>query len=182
MIIFIGGPAFSGKSEWLIKNAEKIDTLWIATGDTTIEPMRQRHAFLQDMRRSRGEGIWRTIETSDVLSSLELCTSNQIVIDCTTAWLATRSLEINMRHSLVQLAQILANESKKLLTLLKQQSSLGRSVWVTGGEIGACLPSSNPIERLIRESNGRLNQQICQIADEVIRLDFGIPTKIKTIT
>jgi len=179
MIRFIGGPAFSGKSEWIIRNLDLDETMWLATGDTSIQAMRQRHSHLKDLRHKTGGENWKTVETTHLLSELRAAAPRQIVIDCSTSWLIARALELTNRQSIQQVAEILASEIHEVQGLIKEQASLGRAVSVIGGEIGACLPSPHPIERLIREVNGRFNQQMAQMASSVIRLDFGLLSVLK---
>jgi adenosylcobinamide kinase/adenosylcobinamide-phosphate guanylyltransferase len=178
MIGFIGGPAISGKSEWLIKYLPVHKTIWMGTGDTSIEPMRGRHSQLQKLRTDTSPN-WHTQETTDLGRALSSASEGQIVVDSLTCWLSHVAVDASYRQSIDQVALIVAKETSQLLEHLKQHESLSRDIWIVSNEIGTSLPSPHPLERLIREANGRLNCQIASMAQEVIRMDFGIPTWLK---
>ncbi len=178
MIGMIGGPAISGKSEWLIKHLPLLKTVWIGTGDTSIEPMCARHTYLQNLRKNMSPD-WGTIETSALAETIRATTLSQVAVDSLTCWISKLAVEASQRQSLDQVAHILSKECHSLLHILKEHDSLGRDIWLVTNEIGTSLPSPHPLERLIREANGRLNCQVASLAKEVVRIDFGIPSRIK---
>lgn len=178
MIGFLGGPAISGKSEWLIRYLPLLKTVWIGTGDISIEAMRGRHTLLQNLRKDMS-AQWHTQETTDLNRALQSAVEGQIVVDSLTCWLSHIAVEAAHRQSVDQVALIVARESAQFIEILKQQESLSRDIWLVSNEIGTSLPSPHPLERLIREANGRLNCHIASMAKEVVRIDFGIPSWLK---
>jgi len=178
MIGMVGGPAISGKSEWLIKHLPLLKTLWIGTGDISIEPMRVRHTYLQTLRQETSPH-WATLETANLTETLRTTTISQIAIDSLTCWITKIAVDACQRQSMDQVAHILAKECEQLLHLLKEHDTLGRHIWLVSNEIGTSLPSPHPLERLIRDVNGRLNCRLAALAKEVVRIDFGLPSRLK---
>jgi adenosyl cobinamide kinase/adenosyl cobinamide phosphate guanylyltransferase len=179
MIHFVGGPAFSGKSEWLIANIPNHGTKWMVTGDTSIEPMNYRYQKLKEMRQNVSMK-WQTQETHDLVRQINSTTTSQLAIDCITGWICKIAIDAFQRQSIDQVASILASETSSLSDAIIQQKSLGRKIWIASNEIGTTLPSPHPLERLIREVNGRFNCQLASMASQVTRLDFAIATHLKS--
>lgn len=178
MIRMIGGPAISGKSEWLIKHLPLLRAVWIGTGDTSIEPMRARHTYLQNLRKNTSPD-WGTVETIELAETIRTSTLSLVAVDSLTCWISRLAVDAAQRQSIDQVAHILSKECHHLIHILKEHDSLGRDIWLVSNEIGTSLPSPHPLERLIREVNGRLNCQVASLAQEVVRMDFGIPSRIK---
>jgi adenosyl cobinamide kinase/adenosyl cobinamide phosphate guanylyltransferase len=181
MIHFVGGAAFSGKSEWLIANIPSFETIWLVTGDTSIEPMNLRYRQLKELRQKNCLK-WETVETHDLVRRLSSSSASQLAIDCITGWICKIAVDSFQRQSIDQVAGILAIEISALTEAITQQRSLGRKIWIASNEIGTTLPSPHPLERLIREVNGRFNCQLASLASKVTRLDFAIPTTLKIDT
>lgn len=180
-LTFLIGPAYAGKSELvntLLNRSKK--TVIIGTGALGVAPLQRRYELLKEKRFSCSRENWETIETQDLTSLIDkVPLGTCLVVDCLYSWLSNLIVETSKKanHSAEQILQIAEHETQTLFDKIAKRVS--GECFLVSTEVGACLSSPNPYERLLREVNGRLNQKIAGIADRVLRIDTGILTTIK---
>ena len=159
------GGARSGKSshaEELVRRAPPPWT-YIATAEALDDEMRRRIA----MHRSGRGGDWHTLEAplalTETLASLD---SGAVLVDCLTLWLSNVLLA---EHDIEA-------ECERLLVAL---AAAPGPLVVVSNEVGLGIVPDTPLGRTFRDAQGRLNQQVAQLADRVVLLTAGIPLKLK---
>ncbi len=165
-LTFLLGGARSGKSA----HAERLITLlpspwaYIATAQAFDAEMEDRIAL---HRTRRGDG-WQTVEEPRELArTLESVPAGRpVLIDCLTLWLSN-----------VMLADAdVEAETKHLADVLGKPSG---PWFVISNEVGLSLVPETPLGRKFRDAQGRLNQRVAALADEVLFMVAGLPMKVK---
>ena len=171
-IILITGGARSGKSRYAEQRASGMSgrLLYVATAEAKDEEMAQRIAEHQKRRGSQ----WRTIEAPLELTETLLAERGKIdcaLVDCLTLWISN----LFLRHG----DQLASAKVKELIAKLPQLNF--HLVFVTN-EVGWGIVPDNLLGRQFRDLAGWANQQIAQVANEVILLVAGIPIIAKQPT
>jgi len=169
-ITFILGGADSGKSiyaENLVKKniGNHGKKIYLATAPIIDNEMKKRVKLHQDRR----DESWTTIEEELFLSKIiEENSSNKniILIECLTTWISNLIYKkINYNSELNSLVNIL---SKKQCDIIIVSNELGHSI----------IPD-NQLAREFRNINGKMNQTIANLSDNVIFVIAGCGQKIK---
>ena len=169
-ITFILGGADSGKSiyaENLVKKniGNHGKKIYLATAPIIDNEMKKRVKLHQDRR----DESWTTIEEELFLSKIiEENSSNKniILIECLTTWISNLIYKkINYNSELNSLVNIL---SKKQCDIIIVSNELGHSI----------IPD-NQLAREFRNINGKMNQTIANLSDNVIFVISGCGQKIK---
>lgn len=165
-VTLVLGGARSGKS----RRAEAIirslggNRIYIATAQAFDAEMEERIA---QHRLDRGTG-WTTIEEplalADALSRTD--GAGPRLVDCLTLWLS--NLMLGERDW--------AAACEALIPVLADQRS---PVVLVSNEVGMGIVPENRLARHFRDAQGRLNQQVAQIADAVEFVAAGIPMKLR---
>jgi adenosylcobinamide kinase / adenosylcobinamide-phosphate guanylyltransferase len=169
-ITFILGGADSGKSVYAenlanknINNYEK--KIYLATAPAIDVEMKRRIKLHQKRR----DDSWVTIEEEVFISRIieeKSSIENILLIECLTTWLS------NMVYK-----KIHYNKELKVLTntLYKQKND----IIIVSNELGHSIIPENKLSREFRTINGKMNQAIAKIADNVIFVIAGYGQKIK---
>lgn len=165
-LTFILGGARSGKSRHAEMLVEKFPPPWtyVATAQAFDDEMRERI----EQHRARRDDRWKTVDApfdlAEALSSV--ADGGAVLVDCLTLWLSNKMLS---GHDVEQ-------ESERLEAALK----MPRGPWfVVSNEVGLGIVPDNALARRFRDAQGRLNQRIAAVADEVILMVAGLPVKVK---
>ena len=163
---FIFGGARSGKSSYAESLAPPQGDLWyIATAQALDKEMKERIATHQ---RSRS-GRWHLVEAPlNLIETLQETAQpgRFILIDCITLWLANMLIA----------EKDCAAEVARLLPVVQQ--SPARLV-IVSNEVGLSIVPDNPMSRKFRDEQGRANQKIAAICEEVIFIAAGLPLRLK---
>lgn len=168
-VILILGGARSGKS----RRAEAIATslgespIYIATaplieGDDEWLKRITRH------REERG-AHWQVVEEGINLTGVlkkHAKFRNVVLVDCLTLWLS----------NLIYADMDIETETAQLCELLPELP--GYIIFVTN-EVGMGLVPENARGRAFRDAQGRLNQQVATVADQVEFIAAGLPICLK---
>lgn len=170
-ITLVIGGCRSGKSQYALNNASAVKgqkKFYIATCVPGDEEMEKRVARHQKERKD----IWHTIEAPIHLDRAILdCLKNAdvILVDCLTLWAANLLLE--------------KKDDKKMydaVSALKQSLCLAPCpVYLVSGEVGMGIVPENKPARQFRDFLGFLNQQMADVADEVIAIIAGMDIRLK---
>ncbi|GAB4068182.1 bifunctional adenosylcobinamide kinase/adenosylcobinamide-phosphate guanylyltransferase [Ancylobacter sonchi] len=160
------GGARSGKSRHAETLVERFPAPWyyLATAQAYDAEMEERIALHRDRR---GEG-WIGVEAPhDLASALGALPSGApVLIDCLTLWLSNRMLadaDPDLDSAILE-AELLAHDGP---------------VVAVSNEVGLGIVPDNALARRFRDAQGRLNQRLAEVADEVILVVAGIPLKVK---
>lgn len=170
-ITFILGGARSGKSQYAVRLANKINTdkvAFIATCSPQDLEMKRRVALHKNSRPIK----WRTFEEPQRVSCLLKDISNVndiILIDCLTLLVSNLILNGHKQSAIEK-------EIKNILQTLKK---IKASSIIVSNEVGLGIVPRNKLARQFRDIAGRMNQLVAEESDRVLFLVSGIPWRIK---
>jgi adenosylcobinamide kinase / adenosylcobinamide-phosphate guanylyltransferase len=172
-IHLIVGGARSGKSAYAERLAINSDLLvtYIATAQVYDDEFASR----VDHHKERRPKHWQIIEapfslakTIEAHASADSC----LIVDCLTLWLAQCICPDCDRPDNIHWQQ----ERENLLDVLPKLAGL---VILVSNEVGLGIVPLGEINRQFQDEQGRLNQAIGKVADEVSFVAAGLPLKLK---
>lgn len=178
MIYLITGGARSGKSTYAesIYN-DKDDVVYIATSRVYDDEMNERVSLHKKSRPQE----WRTFEANYDLTA-SIGDEKNYLLDCITVLSSNLMFDItkgieyidSMLQKEVELMVI--NEIEKLIQGIRDR---GYNLVLVTNEVGSSIVPDHHISRVFRDIQGRVNQQIAALTDQVYLVCCGIPVKIK---
>ena len=165
-LTFLLGGARSGKSLHAERLITALPAPWtyIATAQAFDDEMRERIAHHRE-RRAAG---WHTLDAPfDLAETLRALPANTpVLLDCLTLWLTNIMLaEHDVDAAVGELCAVLAAPTGPW--------------YVVSNEVGLSIVPENALARRFRDEQGRLNQKIAALADEVLFVVAGLPMKVK---
>lgn len=177
-MILVTGGARSGKSKFaesLYKDCENV--VYIATSRVEDVEMGERVRLHIAKRPSH----WRTFEGNYDLD-LAVGDEKRYLLDCLTVLTSNIMFDLtkDLNHINIDIQEKVENRVVAEVTKLykKIDKIEGKLVLVTN-ELGYSLVPDNHIGRVFRDIQGRVNQRIASLSDEVYLVCCGIPVKIK---
>lgn len=164
-IILVTGGARSGKSAIAESRTLSLGeaAIYIATAQPFDSEMEDRIAT----HKARRGAAWRThAEPLELCAALSLTEGAPRLVDCLTLWLS----------NLILAGRDWRPEAARLVETLGAQVA---PVVLVTNEVGAGIVPENRLSRIFRDAAGTLNQQVAQVADEVILAVCGLPMKVK---
>jgi len=172
-IILILGGARSGKSAYAERFATDsgLPVTYIATAQVYDDEFKARVQHHKERRPTN----WMLVEEPHRLtqSLARSAAPNQcLIVDCLTVWLAQWLCpDCNPpTNSSWQL------EREAFLTLLP---TLPGTIILVSNEVGMGIVPLGEINRQFQDEQGRLNQAVANLADEVVFVAAGLPLKLK---
>jgi adenosylcobinamide kinase / adenosylcobinamide-phosphate guanylyltransferase len=163
-VTLVLGGARSGKSRFAESLA--VGRLhYVATAQAFDDEMRSRIALHQ---RQRGQGWTTHEEVYDVPQRLRKLNDplNFILVDCLTLWLS--NLMLADRDVTVACEALLSELQHNNATIV-----------LVSNEVGLGIVPDSPLGRAFRDEQGRLNQQVANVADDVVFIAAGLPLVLK---
>lgn len=180
--LVIGG-ARSGKSSFAQAMAEAHagDVQLIVTAEILDEEMRERVAKHRAERPAHWHVTEAPIDLPEAIERLALgCAPHEanadsvrsapptfVLVDCLTLWLS---------NILCTQPDTLESRLQRLSSAI--QTAQGQLVLVSN-EVGWSIVPENKLARLFRDEQGRLNQRVAALCDEVTLVAAGLPLKLK---
>jgi len=175
------GGARSGKSTWAEKQAAEsgLSVIYIATAQAGDAEMARRIAHHQARRPAH----WGLVETPlNLARTLQqyAALENCLLVDCLTLWL-TNLLFAGEAAKQVEAGQpvdcpLFRNEVQALIDALPMLP--GRIVMVSN-EVGWGLVPMAAVSRLFADEQGRLNQRVAEVCEQVTLVAAGLPLTLK---
>jgi adenosylcobinamide kinase/adenosylcobinamide-phosphate guanylyltransferase len=169
-ITLVLGGARSGKSRYaqqLVSGCDKVT--FIATAQPSDDEMRMR---IQRHRQER-PATWPTVEVQvdlDLAIARHSPASEILLVDCLALYAANlMTLEHNNEEKI----------QERVDRLCQALQSAESSVVLVSNEVGSGVHPSHPSGRFFRDLLGRINQQVAQLADNVLLMVAGIPLPVK---
>lgn len=167
MIELVIGGARSGKSSYAERQAQDsgLAVTYVATCEARDEEMDARIAHHRD-RRPAG---WRTVEEPLALADAlrrEAATDKCLLVDCLTLWLSNA---------------MFAKREDEIDKLFAALPTLPGCVILVSNEVGWGIVPENSLARRFRDEQGRLNQRIAALADQVTLVAAGLPLLLKSV-
>lgn len=162
---FVIGGARSGKSrfaEGLAKDWPHGKT-YIATAEPFDGEMRERIARHQMDRAADG---WRTVEAPLALAEAIRGMEVPVLVDCITVWLG------NLMHHGLEIPAAVEG-------LCAAVAGRRFPTVIVSNEVGLSVVPENAMARRFRDEQGRANQRLAAIADDVFFVAAGLPLKLK---
>ena len=170
------GGARSGKSRYALHQGGELafeSHFFLATAFAGDEEMKQRITQHQSERDS----CWRTLEEPYHLVTawgrLETGPKSLMVMDCATLWIS------NLLCGMGGKALSPSGVEKEFEALFELLSRLNGEVRIVSNEVGLGIVPDNPLSRQFRDLQGKFNQNLAGLANQVILMTAGIPQKIK---
>ncbi len=162
--LVIGG-ARSGKSRHAEQLAQEsgLSVTYIATAEVRDAEMAARIAH----HRASRPAHWRTLEAPMALAETLHGAANAntcVLVDCLTLWLSNL---------------MLAEKEAEIDTLLDILPKLPGKIILVSNEVGWGIVPENALARRFRDEQGRLNQRIAALADNVTLVTAGLPLMLK---
>ncbi len=178
MIILVTGGARSGKStfaENLYKDEK--DVVYIATSKIWDKEMEERVKLHKKNRPS----YWRTYEGNYSLVNA-LGIEKNYLLDCITVLTSNIMYDMTKGKKYIdyQLQNKVENKIyEEIYSLIKAVEAKGYNLVLVTNEVGYSLVPDNHVGRVFRDIQGRINQRIATLSQEVYLVCCGIPVKIK---
>lgn len=165
--LVIGG-ARSGKSRFAqgIAEAHAGEIRLVVTAEILDEEMRQRVEKHRADRPAHWQVTEAPVELADAIGRLAqpgAC----VLVDCLTLWLS---------NILCTQPDTLDSRIDALCAAVRDAQG---TLLLVSNEVGWSIVPENRLARLFRDEQGRLNQRIAAIADEVTLVAAGLPLKLK---
>ncbi|NSL56086.1 bifunctional adenosylcobinamide kinase/adenosylcobinamide-phosphate guanylyltransferase [Uliginosibacterium aquaticum] len=180
--LVIGG-ARSGKSRFAQAMAEAHtgDVQLIVTAEILDEEMRERVAKHRAERPSHWHVTEAPVDLPEAIERLNLGSSPRtdpdnpvrnahptfVLVDCLTLWLS---------NILCTQPETLNERIDGLCSAIKSAQS---QLVLVSNEVGWSIVPENKLARLFRDEQGRLNQRVAALCDEVTLVAAGLPLKLK---
>ena len=166
-IQFVLGGARSGKSAHAEGLAEAASDrpVYIATAEIFDSEMQSRIALHQERRGPHWQLVEAPIDLPKAIGAADSADS-VILIDCLSVWI-TNILVHEMDTD---------DAGDRLVAAL---SSCKGTVILVASETGLGIVPENRLSRRFRDANGRLNQAVAALADEVFFVAAGIALRLK---
>ncbi|MCF6466760.1 bifunctional adenosylcobinamide kinase/adenosylcobinamide-phosphate guanylyltransferase [Clostridium sp. Cult2] len=178
MIILVTGGARSGKSTFAENMyRDKRDVVYIATSKIWDKEMEERVRLHQSSRPS----YWRTYEGNYSLINA-LGEEKNYLLDCITILTSNIMFDMTKEEEYIDYELQRKVENKiyeELQSLIKIIEHKGYNLVLVTNEVGYSLVPENHIGRVFRDIQGRINQRIAALSNEVYLVCCGIPVKIK---
>lgn len=178
MIILVTGGARSGKSTFAESLYEdKKDVVYIATSKIWDKEMEERVKLHQRSRPS----YWRTYEANYSLVNA-LGEEKNYLLDCITVLTSNIMFDMSKEEEYIDYQLQTQVEDKiyqELHSLIKAIEEKGYNLVLVTNEVGYSLVPDNHIGRVFRDIQGRINQRIAALSQQVYLVCCGIPVKIK---
>lgn len=178
MIRLVTGGARSGKSKF----AESLfvdyqDVCYIATARIEDAEMRQRVALHRAMRSS----IWRTYEgTYDLAQAIG--SERHYLLDCLTV--LTSNIMFDMAGEQERIDQNLMQQIEdrvmsEVFSLIHSVRDCKGKLTIVTNEVGMSIVPEHHISRVFRDIQGRVNQRVADLCDEVYLVVVGQKVRVK---
>lgn len=181
--VLIVGAAYSGKSA-LANSALKQNenAVVLGTTDSSEEAFAPR---LTELKAQRPAG-WQLVEPPAFLDGSlartlgsQLSTKPQVLVDSLSQWLATMLVQDASKYSLGQMEKRIDAEIYTLEETLRRERLPEVRIVLVSSEVGSGTVPQSALERLFRQSVGRLNMRIAEVCATVVQVVAGIPVVIK---
>lgn len=178
MITLVTGGARSGKSTFAESLYEdSLDVVYIATSKIYDEEMDERVRLHRLSRPSE----WRTFEGNYNLYH-SIGNEKNYLLDCITVLTSNIMFDISKDTEYIDyemqknIEDTVFNEMKLLIDKINEH---GHNLVMVTNEVGDSIVPEHHISRVFRDIQGRINQRLAKLSNEVYLVCCGIPVKIK---
>lgn len=178
MIYLITGGARSGKSSFAESLYEdKKDVVYMATSKSYDQEMKERVKLHQESRPSQ----WRTYEGNyQLINGIGI--EVNYILDCITVLTSNIMFDLSKDVEYIDYDLQRKIEDKvvfELKSLIDEIREKNYNLILVTNEVGDSIVPEHHVSRVFRDIQGRVNQRIASISDQVYLVCCGIPVKIK---
>jgi adenosylcobinamide kinase/adenosylcobinamide-phosphate guanylyltransferase len=150
---------------------------YVATAQPLDEEMQHRIS----LHRAERPATWRTLEAPTRLAQALAAHDRSaiLVIDCMTLWLSNALLQ-DFRDDAPTAA--LPTWDAERAEFLQWLNEMRGDVLLISNEVGAGIVPLAPLSRRFQDEQGRLNQALAAVCEQVSLVVAGIPVPIKTVS
>lgn len=178
MIVLVTGGARSGKSRFAENlYQDKKDVVYIATSKIRDDEMQER----VDLHKETRPQEWRTYEGNyNLFHAVE--EEENYLVDCITVMVSNIMFDITKDIEYIdyilqeKIEKIVILELERLIDEIKEKKY---NLTLVTNEVGSSIVPEHHISRVFRDIQGKVNQKIASMVDEVYLVCCGIPVKIK---
>ena len=169
------GGARSGKSFYAEKLAQNsgLNVSYIATAQIYDDEFKSRVQHHKERRPKE----WTLVEEAHYLANMlnKIAAPNEcLIVDCLTLWLAQWICQdCNPPKD--------SSWQAERAALLTSLTTLQGKIILVSNEVGMGIVPLGEINRQFQDEQGRLNQAVAEIADEVIFVSAGLPLVLKSL-
>lgn len=178
MIYLITGGARSGKSTFAESIFEgRKDVVYIGTSRIYDEEMKERI----NLHRESRPHIWRTYEGNYDLTDA-IADEKSYLLDCITVLTSNIMFDITGQSDFIdyKLQEMVENRViQEVEGLIKGVSEVKGDLVLVTNEVGDSIVPEHHVSRVFRDIQGRVNQRLAKLSDQVYLVCCGIPVKIK---
>lgn len=181
MKTLILGGARSGKSGYAEKLATEsgLAVRYIATATAGDEVMRRRIAHHQARRPAH----WPTVECELALADTlrqQARDNTCLLVDCLTLWLSNL-IFAGQAGQQAEAGEAIACAllKREIDALIATLPKLPGQVILVSNEVGWGIVPGNALSRLFADEQGRLNQRVATVCDDVYLVAAGLPLQLK---
>ena len=178
MITLVTGGARSGKSTFAeSKYLDKEGVVYIATSRIWDEEMQERVNHHQESRPSQ----WRTYEGNYNLVDA-IGDERYYLLDCITVLTSNIMFDITKDKEYIDFElqkEVEDTVIEEIINLVNLVNSKGYDLILVTNEVGLSIVPENHVSRVFRDIQGRVNQRIAALSQQVYLVCCGIPVKIK---
>lgn len=177
------GGARSGKTAHAIALAKSLATKRNAsvTYVATAQPLDAEMQHRISLHRAERPATWRTLEAPTRLAQALAAHDRSaiLVIDCMTLWLSNALLQ-DFRDDAPTAA--LPTWDAERAGFLQWLNEMRGDVLLISNEVGAGIVPLAPLSRRFQDEQGRLNQALAAVCEQVSLVVAGIAMPIKTVS
>ncbi|MDO4556803.1 MAG: bifunctional adenosylcobinamide kinase/adenosylcobinamide-phosphate guanylyltransferase [Lachnospiraceae bacterium] len=181
-IILVTGGSRSGKSVLAEEKAFEYgegSVIYLATAIPTDDDMKERIRLHQERRDSRWDTHEGFKDLPEVLKTTEKSTA---LLDCITVFITNflfdeeRDFDQISKEEIAALQEQIIAELKRIVSTAKDND---KNLIIVTNEVGMSLVPSYRLGRIFSDINGKANEILAKMADEVYFSVCGIPMKLK---
>lgn len=178
MITLVTGGARSGKSKFAeSKYLNFEDVVYIATSRIWDEEMQERVNHHQESRPRH----WRTYEGNYNLVEA-IGDEKHYLLDCITVLTSNIMFDITKDREYIDFElqkKVEDTVIEEITNLINLVNTKGYELTLVTNEVGLSIVPENHVSRVFRDIQGRINQRIAALSQQVYLVCCGIPVKIK---
>lgn len=168
-VILVTGGSRSGKTAHALGLAmPHTNRIYLATAEAIDDEMKAR---ITRHQKERGENFQTLEEPLDLAGALGRipAETDVLLIDCMTVWLG------NLMHKNGEQAEPYA----EVLEFIRALKTPPCTIIIVTNEVGSGIIPHDAMTRTYRDHAGWLNQDIANVADDVILVACGLPLHLK---
>lgn len=181
-IVLVSGGSRSGKSVLAEKKAYEYgdgSVLYLATAIPTDDDMRERIRIHRERRDSRWDTYEGYRDLGDVLKNTEKTTA---LLDCITVFITNFMFEEDRDFDTISKEEVAILQEQIIEEITKVVESArihDKNLILVTNEVGMSLVPSYRLGRIFSDINGKVNEILAGLADEVYFSVCGLPMKLK---